>query len=81
MSDHGVPAHSGISQRPVSPDHVFRPHRSQRCFLRGCNSSNKWISWGFKPLEILLFRIRVRIRVKVSVMDRVRFRVRVRVPK
>ena len=34
MRDHGVPAHSNISQRPVSPDYVFRHHRCQPCFLR-----------------------------------------------
>ena len=34
MRDHGVPAHSDISQRPVSPDYVFRPSKCQPCFLR-----------------------------------------------
>ena len=48
MRDHGVPAHSDISQRPVTPDYVFRPHRCQSYFLRGCNSLNGWIGWGFK---------------------------------
>ena len=52
MRDHGVPAHSDISQRPVSPDYVFRPHRCQLCFPRGCsNSSNRWIGWGFKSIR------------------------------
>ena len=41
-----------ISHHFASPDCVFRPHRCQPCFLRGCNSSNRWVSWGLKPITI-----------------------------
>ena len=51
MRDHGVPAHSDISQHPVSPDYVFRPSKCQPCFLRGCNSSNRWVVWEFKSIR------------------------------
>ena len=52
MNDLGVPVHSDISHHFASPDCVFRPHRCQPCFLRGCNSSNRWVSWGLKPITI-----------------------------
>ena len=44
--------HMVISHHFASPDCVFRPHRCQPCFLRGCNSSNRWVSWGLKPITI-----------------------------
>ena len=49
MRDHGAPAHSDTSQRPVSPDNVFKPHRYQPCFLR----------------VSITVRVRVSVRVRV----------------
>ena len=45
-----------ISHHFASPDCVFRPHRCQPCFLRGCNSSNRWVGWGFKSIRSTCIR-------------------------
>ena len=52
MNDLRVPVQTDIAHHFVSSDCVFRPLRCQPCFLRGCNSSNRLVSWGLKSITI-----------------------------